>query len=104
VQIALADAATRLQAARLLCLNALVKLDSGQRAPRDVSMAKVYAVDTAIRVCQTAMESMGAWGLSVEAGVERCWRDCMMFTAIDGTATMQRLIVGRESLGIAAFT
>jgi alkylation response protein AidB-like acyl-CoA dehydrogenase len=49
------------------------------------------------------MESMGAWGLSVEAGVERCWRDCMMFTAIDGTATMQRLIVGRESLGVAAF-
>jgi alkylation response protein AidB-like acyl-CoA dehydrogenase len=104
VQIALADAATRLQAARLLCLNALAKLDNGQRAPRDVSMAKVYAVDTAIRVCQTAMESMGAWGLSVEAGVERCWRDCMMFTAIDGTATMQRLIIGRESLGMAAFT
>jgi alkylation response protein AidB-like acyl-CoA dehydrogenase len=103
VQIALADAATRLQAARLLCLNALAILDSGQRAPRDVSMAKVYAVDTAISVCQVAMESMGAWGLSVEAGVERCWRDCMMFTAIDGTATMQRLIIGRETLGVPAF-
>jgi alkylation response protein AidB-like acyl-CoA dehydrogenase len=103
VQTALADAATRLQAARLLCLNALAILDSGQRAPREVSMAKVYAVDTGISVCQVAMESMGAWGLSVEAGVERCWRDCMMFTAIDGTATMQRLIIGRESLGMAAF-
>jgi alkylation response protein AidB-like acyl-CoA dehydrogenase len=32
-------------------------------------MAKVYAVDTAISVCQISMESMGAWGLSVEAGV-----------------------------------
>ena len=103
VQIALADAAARLQAARLLCLNALAILDSGQRAPRDVSMAKVYAVDTAIGVCQAAMESMGAWGLSVQAGVERCWRDCMMFTAIDGTATMQRLIIGRETLGVPAF-
>ncbi|MGZ5118687.1 MAG: acyl-CoA dehydrogenase family protein [Burkholderiales bacterium] len=103
VQTALADAATRLQAARLLCLNALAILDRGQRAPRDVSMAKVYAVDSAISVCQVAMESMGAWGLSVEAGVERCWRDCMMFTAIDGTATMQRLIIGRESLGMPAF-
>ena len=103
VQVALADAATRLQAARLLCLNALGILDSGRRAPRDVSMAKVYAVDTAIAVCQVAMESMGAWGLSVDAGVERCWRDCMMFTAIDGTATMQRLIVGRETLGMPAF-
>jgi alkylation response protein AidB-like acyl-CoA dehydrogenase len=103
IQTALADAAARLQAARLLCLNALAILDSGKRAPREVSMAKLYAVDTAIAVCQTAMESMGAWGLSVEAGVERCWRDCMMFTAIDGTATMQRLIIGRESLGVAAF-
>ena len=66
-------------------------------------MAKVYAVDAAIGVCQVAMESMGAWGLSVEAGVERCWRDCMMLTAIDGTATMQRLIIGRETLGVPAF-
>ena len=103
VQTALADAATRLQAARLLCLNALARLDSGERAPRDVAMAKAYAVDTAISVCQVAMESMGAWGLSVEAGVERCWRDCMMFTAIDGTGTIQRLIVGRELLGMPAF-
>jgi len=103
VQTALADAATRVQAARLLCLNALAILDSGRRAPRDVSMAKVYAVETSISACQVAMESMGAWGLSVEAGVERCWRDCMMFTAIDGTATMQRLIIGRETLGVPAF-
>ena len=103
VQTALSDAATRLQAARLLCLNALAILDGGHRAPRDVSMAKVYAVETSIDVCRVAMESMGAWGLSVEAGVERCWRDCMMFTAIDGTATMQRLIIGRETLGVPAF-
>lgn len=103
VQTALADATTRLQAARLLCLNALAILDSGQRAPREVSMAKLYAVEMSIGVCQVAMESMGAWGLSVEAGVERCWRDCVMFTAIDGTATMQRLIIGRETLGVPAF-
>ena len=103
VQTALADAATQLQAARLLCLTALSILDRGERAPREVSMAKVYAVETSIKVCQVAMESMGAWGLSVDAGVERCWRDCMMLTAIDGTATMQRLIIGRETLGVAAF-
>ena len=104
VQTALADAFTRVHAARLLCLNALALLDRGERAPRDVSMAKVYAVETGIGVCQVAIESMGAWGLTIEAGVERCWRDCMMLTAIDGTSTMQRLIVGRETLGIPAFT
>jgi alkylation response protein AidB-like acyl-CoA dehydrogenase len=103
IQMALADAATRLQAARLLCLNALSILDAGRRAPCDVSMAKLFAVDTAIRTCQVAMESMGAWGLSVDAGVERCWRDCCMLTAIDGTANVQRLIIGRELLGMPAF-
>ena len=103
IQMALADAATSLQAARLLCLNALSILDAGRRAPCDVSMAKLFAVDTAIRTCQVAMESMGAWGLSVDAGVERCWRDCCMLTAIDGTANVQRLIIGRELLGMPAF-
>src|SRR2546423_2437587 len=103
IQLALADAATRLQAARLLCLNALAILDAGRRAPCDVSMAKLFAVETAIRTCQTAMESMGAWGLAVDGGVERCWRDCCMLTAIDGTANVQRLIIGRELLGVPAF-
>lgn len=104
VQTALAEAATKLQAARLLCLNALAILDSHRRAPCDVSMAKLYAVQTSIQVCLVAMESMGAWGLAEDAGVERCWRDCCMLTAIDGTANIQKLIIGRELLGTAAFT
>jgi len=103
IQIALADAATRLQAARLLCLNALAILDSGRRAPRDVSMAKVFAVDTALAVAQIAMESMGAQGTAAEAEVERCWRDAAMLSAIDGTGGINRLIIGRETLGMPAF-
>jgi alkylation response protein AidB-like acyl-CoA dehydrogenase len=50
------------------------------------------------------MDSMGAHGLSREASVERCWRDCRMLTVIDGTTGIQRLIVGRELFGMAAFT
>ena len=103
IQVVLADAATRLQAARLLCLNALAMLDSGVRAPRDVSMAKVFAVDTAVAVCQASMECMGAWGTAEEAEVERCWRDAAMLSAIDGTGGIQRLIIGRETLGLSAF-
>lgn len=104
IQVQLGDAATRLQAARLLCLNALAALDTGRRAPRDVAMAKAYAVEVAVQACLAAMESMGAWGLAADAGVERCWRDCAMLTAIDGTANVQKLIVGRELLGVSAFT
>jgi alkylation response protein AidB-like acyl-CoA dehydrogenase len=49
------------------------------------------------------MDCMGAQGLAREAGVERCWRDCRMLTVIDGTSGIQRLIVGRELFGTAAF-
>jgi alkylation response protein AidB-like acyl-CoA dehydrogenase len=50
------------------------------------------------------MECMGAQGTAVEAEVERCWRDAAMLSAIDGTGGINRLIVGREMLGMSAFT
>jgi len=104
IQSTLADAAAKLDAARLLSLRALGSLDAGRRVPAEVAMAKYFATETAVEVCHAAMDSMGAHGLSREAGVERCWRDCRMLTVIDGTSGIQRLIVGRELLGTAAFT
>lgn len=67
-------------------------------------MAKVFATETAVDACSVAMGSMGAFGLSEEAGVERLWRDAKMLTVIDGTSDIQRLIVGREEFGVPAFT
>jgi alkylation response protein AidB-like acyl-CoA dehydrogenase len=104
IQSALAEAAARLEAARLLALRALASLDAGRRAPGEVAMAKFFATETAVEVCHVAMDCMGAHGLSRAAGVERCWRDCRMLTVIDGTSGIQRLIVGRELFGTAAFT
>jgi alkylation response protein AidB-like acyl-CoA dehydrogenase len=103
IQTALADAASELDAARLLCLRALWLLDQQQRCPREASMAKVYATEAAVRVCAAAMECMGAHGLSEAAAVERRWRDARMLTVIDGTSGIQRLIVGRELLETSAF-
>ena len=104
IQSTLADAAAKLEAARLLSLKALAILDSGRRCPAEVSMAKLFATETAVEVCHAAMDSMGAEGLAYEAGVERCWRDCRMLTVIDGTAGIQRLIIGRELCGVPAFS
>lgn len=104
IQTTLADAAAKLAAARTLCLDALAQLDSGRRAPQAVAVAKLFATETAVEICHLAMDSMGAQGLSREAGVERCWRDCRMLTVIDGTSGIQRLIIGRELLGTAAFS
>ncbi|HZS81318.1 MAG TPA: acyl-CoA dehydrogenase family protein [Stellaceae bacterium] len=103
IQLALADAATELAAARLLCLHALWILDQGRPCPREASMAKVQATEASVRAANAAMEVMGAMGLAEEGGVERCWRDCRMLTVIDGTSGINRLIVGRELLGHSAF-
>lgn len=103
IQTRLADALGEVDAARLLALRALAALDEGRRCPLEASMAKVYATEAAVRACGAAMECMGAYGLSAEAGVEGCWRDARMLTVIDGTSAIQRLIVGREMLGEAAF-
>jgi len=103
IQISLAEAGTALAAARLLCLHALWILDCGQRCAREASMAKLYATETAVDVAHRAMDAMGAFGLTEEAEAERCWRDCRMLTVIDGTSGMQKLIIGREMLGHAAF-
>jgi alkylation response protein AidB-like acyl-CoA dehydrogenase len=104
IQIALAEAASRVEAARALSIKALQILDDGRRCPREASMAKVFATETAVDACGVAMSTMGAFGLSEEAGVERCWRDAKMLTVIDGTSDIQRLIIGREELGVPAFT
>jgi alkylation response protein AidB-like acyl-CoA dehydrogenase len=104
IQTNLADAAAELDASRLLCLHALWILDSGKRCPREASIAKLYATEAAVRIGHIAMDCMGAFGLSGDAGVERCWRDARMLTVIDGTSGIQRLIIGREMLGAAAFT
>ena len=103
IQGALADAAAELDAARLLCLRALAIMDTGKRCPRETSMAKVYATEAAVRICHTAMDCMGSHGLSEEAGVEERWRDARMLTVIDGTSGIQRLLIGRELIGMPAF-
>ena len=103
IQLALADAAMEIAAARLLCLQALWMMDNGVHAAREASMSKVLATEAAVRACNAAMDVMGAMGLAEEAGVERCWRDCRMLTVIDGTSGINRLIVGRELTGQAAF-
>lgn len=103
IQTALAEADAEIEAARLLALKALWTLDQGQRCPREASLSKFYATEAAVRASRAAMDCMGAYGLSGEAGVERCWRDAQMLTVIDGAPGIQRLVAGREILGVPAF-
>ena len=101
VQEMIADMATDLDAARLLCYRAM-QLSRIRRCEAEVSMAKAYATEMGVRVCSKAIQCMGAFGLAVESRVERCLRDARMLTVPDGTTQIQQLIIGRALIGMSA--
>ena len=101
VQSMIADMATEIDAARLLCYRAQDAL-SRRRADVEASMAKAYATEMAVRVTSMAIQCMGSNGLAVENRVERCLRDARMWTMPDGTTQIQKLIIGRALTGMSA--
>lgn len=103
VQDMIAEMATLIEASRLLAYKALARLDSGQSTTMESAMAKQFATEAATRVTSLAIQVHGACGLSCEFSVERHFRNARMLTIPDGTTQMNRLIVGREILGVSAF-
>ncbi|MGH7289188.1 MAG: acyl-CoA dehydrogenase family protein, partial [Myxococcota bacterium] len=101
VQALLADMAMDLEAARLLSYRAK-QLMATPGSDAAVSMAKAYATEMGVRVTSKAMECMGAMGLTREAYIERLYRDARMWIVPDGTAQIQRLVIGRELTGYSA--
>jgi hypothetical protein len=70
---------------------------------REASIAKYYAAEVAVRAAQKAIKIHGGYGYSSDYPVERHYRDAMGMSLYEGTAEIQKLIIGRETLGIAAF-
>ncbi|MDY6907120.1 MAG: acyl-CoA dehydrogenase family protein [Chloroflexota bacterium] len=103
IQEMIADMIAETEAMRLLAYRALWLIDSGVRARLESSVAKAYATEAAVRVTSKAIQIHGAMGLSDEYPVERYFRDARMLTIPDGATQIQKLIVGREAIGIRAF-
>jgi alkylation response protein AidB-like acyl-CoA dehydrogenase len=104
VQEMLVDMIAETEAGRLLSFRALDLLDKGEKCRWQSSLAKAYATEAAVRTTSKAIQIHGAMGLSEEYPVERYFRDARTLTIPDGTTQMQKLIVGRDALGIRAFT
>lgn len=79
-------------------------LDRGVWCHRESSMAKAYATEAAVRVTNLAIQLHGAYGLTREFPLERWARDARMLTIPDGTTQIHQLIIGRELLGLRAFS
>ena len=103
VQAMIAEMATEIDAARLLCYRALDQVEKGQGSALASSKAKLFAADMALRVVNKAMEIHGGNGLTTEFRVEKLYRLARIFPITEGTAEMQKLIIARGLLGVAAF-
>jgi butyryl-CoA dehydrogenase len=96
VQAMLADAATAVDAARLLTWRAARLRDAGHPINAASSMAKLYASDTAMRVATDAVQIYGGAGYSRDNPVERFMRDAKGAQIYEGTNQIQRLIVAQH--------
>jgi alkylation response protein AidB-like acyl-CoA dehydrogenase len=97
-QFKLADMATEIEAARLLCLKAAWLKDQGQPYAQASSMAKLYASEVAMRTTIEAVQIHGGYGFVKEYHVERLMRDAKITQIYEGTSEIQRIVISREVL------
>ncbi|MGB9639843.1 MAG: acyl-CoA dehydrogenase family protein [Anaerolineales bacterium] len=96
IQWMIADAATEIQAARLLVYYAAWVKDSEKPYSKEAAMAKMFASEMAERVCRNAIQIHGGYGYSREYPVERIYRDARLMTIGEGTSEIQRLVIARQ--------
>jgi alkylation response protein AidB-like acyl-CoA dehydrogenase len=98
VQLKLAQMATKIEAARLLTLQAAERKRDGERADLEAGMAKLFATETAEEVALDAMRIHGGYGYSQEFVVERIYRDAPLLIIGEGSNEIQQLVIARRLL------
>ncbi len=98
IQFKLADMATKIETARLLCLKAAWEKDNGIDYTLSSSMAKVFASETAMWVTVEAVQIHGGYGFVKEYHVERLMRDAKITQIYEGTSEVQRIVISRSIL------
>ena len=98
IQFKLADMATKIEAARLLCLKAAWEKDHGMDYTLSSSMAKVFASEAAMWVATEAVQIHGGYGFVKEYHVERLMRDAKITQIYEGTSEVQRIVISRSIL------
>jgi butyryl-CoA dehydrogenase len=95
VAFRLADMATGVEASRQLVLHAATLRNSGFSCLREASMAKLFATETAERVCSDAIQTLGGAGYMEDFGVERIFRAVRGAKIYEGTNDIQRIVISR---------
>ena len=98
IQFKLADMATNIEAARLLCLKAAWQKDNGLNYDLTGSMAKLYASKVAMETTVEAVQVHGGYGFVKEYHVERLMRDAKITQIYEGTSEIQKIVISRSIL------
>ncbi len=98
IQFKLADMATKVEAARLLCLKAAWEKDNKIDYTLSSSMAKVFASEAAMWISTEAVQVHGGYGFVKEYHVERLMRDAKITQIYEGTSEVQRIVISRSIL------
>lgn len=95
IQLKLGDMGTKLEAARLLTLNAATKLQNGERCDLEAGMAKLFATEVGFELSGEAMRIHGGYGYTKEFNIERYYRDSPLMLIGEGTNEMQKIIISK---------
>jgi alkylation response protein AidB-like acyl-CoA dehydrogenase len=98
LQWMIADSAVEIEAAELLTLRAAALQDAGQKTTKESCIAKLYASETATRVCARALQIHGGNGYSRDFPIERYLRDAKISEIGEGTSEVQRIVIARHVL------
>ncbi len=98
IQWMLADMQTRIDAAHLLSMRAAAMKEAGRPFSREAAIAKLFASEAAIAVCNSAVQIHGGYGYTRDFAAERHLRDARVTTIYEGTSEIQRLVIARSAL------
>jgi len=100
IQEQIAEMYVEEEAARLLVYRAAWNRDQGAKNTIEVSCAKFYCAEIAVRAANTAVKIFGSYGYSTEYPVERFYRDSKSYQIVEGTSNIQKMIIARHALGL----
>jgi alkylation response protein AidB-like acyl-CoA dehydrogenase len=98
IQFKLADMATEIEAARLLCLKSAWQKDNHLDYSQTSSMAKLFSSEVAMKTTVEAVQVHGGYGFVKEFHVERLMRDAKITQIYEGTSEVQRIVIARSIL------
>jgi alkylation response protein AidB-like acyl-CoA dehydrogenase len=98
VQFQIAQAATDLEAARLMVYNAARLKDAGQPFVKEAAMAKLFSSQVCERVTSLSVDILGGNGYTKEYPVEKFWRDSKIGQIYEGTSNMQLQTIAKTIL------